>query len=112
MKKPAERLQPLQHIADNRTQQAAARLAESQRRVAQAEAKLMELRGYLRDYQMLAPASCPPMLLENRRAFAARLREAETYQAGALERARIACAEERERWLHRRREQQVLDKLL
>jgi len=110
-KTPSQRLQPIRHIAEGRTQKAARKLVDSQRRIAEAETKLRELRGYLQDYQAGAGTRLNPRLLENHRAFLAKLREAETYQAGAVERARQASAAERERWMHSRREQQVLERL-
>lgn len=110
-KSPRQRLQPIQHIADGRVDQSARRLADSQRRAAEAEAKLRELRGYLHDYQAGVGNLLDVRLLENRRAFVARLREAETFQTAAVERAHQATSAERDRWLHHRREQQVLEKL-
>lgn len=108
--KSLKRLQPIRHLAEDREQQSAKRFAESQRRLNEAESKLRELRNYLHDYQMKGGLP-DPRLLENRFAFLARLREAERYQTQAVQNARGASEQERQLWLNRRREVQVLDKL-
>lgn len=106
----SQRMAPLRRVAEGREQQAAQKLAASQQLTRTAAAKLQELRSYLRDYES-SRGLLDPDFMSNRQLFITRLREAERYQSGALERAQLAAEQERERWLKQRRDLQVLDKL-
>ncbi|MDM4770805.1 flagellar export protein FliJ [Solimonas sp. SE-A11] len=106
----SRRLVPLQTLADQREDEAARRLADVQRRHADQEARLVELRRYADEYAN-APAGPTAVLMLNRQAFLGRLREAERFQVQAVEDARLAVEAERAAWLLKRRDVSVLDQL-
>lgn len=106
----SKRLFPLQTLAETREDAAALKLAEVQRRHADQETRLQDLRRYAQEYAH-APAGATPALLLNRQAFLARLREAERFQEQAVEEARLAVEAERTTWLLKRRDVSVLDQL-
>lgn len=108
--RPSQRLVPLRRVAEGREQQAARKLASSQQLTHAAAAKLHELRSYLSEYES-SRGLLNADFMSNRQLFITRLREAERYQSGALERAQVASEQERERWLRQRRDLQVLDRL-
>lgn len=106
-----KRLQPLLQRADQREQDAMRRLAERHAQLATQEQRLTELRRYVHDYSQRGAAHGGVAMLRNRQAFVARLREAETCQLQAVERARSACDEERAHWLSEHRDLGVLEQL-
>ncbi len=106
----SRRLVPLQTLAETREDEAARRLAEVQRRHADQEARLAELRRYADEYAS-APAGPTAALMLNRQAFLSRLRDAERFQVQAVEDARLAVEAERASWLLKRRDVSVLDQL-
>lgn len=105
------RIQPLQTLAEDREDAAARRLADCQRTLSEREARLLELTRYREDYEQRASSCDTPQLLLNRRAFIARLREAEIFQRQLVEQAQQDCANERGRWLLRHRETATLEQL-
>lgn len=109
--KSSKRIEPLRHLADQKVQAAVLAFSQGQNAVAAAEAKLQELRRYIHDYERAAGTESNARLLGNRQAFLSRLREAERFQAGAVEQARKACALLRESWLAQRRDLRALDRL-
>lgn len=106
----SRRLVPLQTVAETREDEAARRLAEVQKRHADQETRLADLRRYAEEYAT-APAGPTPALMLNRQAFLTRLREAERFQVQAVEDARLAVEAERAAWLLKRRDVSVLDQL-
>ncbi len=107
----SRRIQPLQALAEEREDAAARRLAGSQRRLAERQTRLAELRRYREDYQQRGSEIDTPQLLLNRRAFIARLREAELFQQQLVEQAQRDCDNERARWLLSHRETATLEQL-
>lgn len=106
----SRRLIPLQTVAESREDEAARRLSDCQRQLAEHEARLEEIRRYAREYGE-APPQASAHLLVNRQAFLARLLEAERFQEKAVEDARLAVEAERLKWLLKRRDVSVLDQL-
>ncbi len=106
----SHRLVPLQQIADSREDEAARRLIDVQRQVAERETRLQELIDYRSEYEQRRVGSTPQLLM-NARQFIARLREAEAFQRQLVEQARQELATERGRWLSRRREVGTLEQL-
>ncbi|HEY0973708.1 MAG TPA: flagellar export protein FliJ [Solimonas sp.] len=106
----SQRLVPLQQLADTREDEAARRLLDAQRQVAEREARLQELCAYRGEYEQRLGGATPQLML-NARQFIARLREAEAFQRYLVEQARQALATERGRWLLRRREAGTLEQL-
>lgn len=104
-------LQPIQHVANLREDEAMRSLAACQQQVAEHEAKLAELQRYIQEYASTPPQAATPSLLGNRHAFLARLQEAERFQRQAVEDARARCEVERARWLLKRRDVGTLEQL-
>lgn len=105
------RLEPLKHVAELHEDEAMRQMAECQRQVAEHEARLTELQRYLQDYLGTVSAASTPALINNRHAFLAKLREAETFQNNLLAQAVTRCEVERTRWLLKRRDVGVLEQL-
>lgn len=97
----SRRLQPLLEVADQREQQAAKKLADSEQNLKAAQDRLAELRGYLADY-LAQPVPVSRSLIINRMQFINRLREAERYQQKAVEQARAQQQRQLQGWLDRR----------
>jgi flagellar FliJ protein len=107
------RLDPIRRLAQNREDDAARRLAESQAALARQEAQLREMERYLDEYSHnAAGASVAPALLANREAFLRQLAEALRWQAGAVKEAQARCDSAREHWLSKHRDTDVLEHLI
>lgn len=104
------RMQPLQQLAEVREDEAAKRLLDQQRVLGEREQRLQELSRYLAEYEGLATAHNPRLLM-NRQAFVERLREAVDMQARLVEQARSHCDVQRAEWLLQHREVSTLDQL-
>lgn len=109
-RRPSQRLEPLQQLAENREDEAGKRMLEAQRRLAEREARLAELARYRADYEN-GPREGSPRLLLNHRLFLDRLREAERFQRQLVEQSQMEIANERAGWLARHRETRTLDQL-
>lgn len=104
------RLQPLQQIAESREEEASRRLLDRQRALSERESRLNELTRYLSEYEGLAQAHNPRLLM-NRQAFVERLREAVAIQTQLVQQARSGCDVERAEWLLQRKQVATLDQL-
>ncbi len=104
------RMQPLQQLAEVREDEAARRLIDQQRVLGEREQRLQELTRYLAEYDGLASAHNPRLLM-NRQAFVERLREAVSMQTRLVEQARSHCEVQRAEWLLQHREVSTLDQL-
>jgi|ADGO01.1.fsa_nt_gi flagellar FliJ protein len=98
----AQRLQPVQRLADETERRLAQSLAAFERRVAEAEAKLSELTRYRQEYEnqfsVRAGFGISAPELRDYQAFLARLTEAIRQQGSVVQRARIERDLERTRW--------------
>lgn len=106
----SSRMRPLQQIAEMREDEAARRLLDQQRLLGERERRLDELTRYLGEYESLAQAHSPRLLI-NRQAFVERLREAVAMQSRLVEQARSHCDVQRGEWLLQRRKVSTLDQL-
>jgi flagellar protein FliJ len=107
----SSRLEPIHRIARKNEEGAVRRFVERQRLLAQQQTRLRELRGYLADYCRAPAQPQASVLLRVRREFIERLRGAVSMQEAAVEQARLACEQERARWLLAHRNTEVLDRL-
>jgi flagellar FliJ protein len=98
----AQRLQPVQHLAEENERRLARSLAAFERRVSDAEAKRDELERYRHDYERKfaerAASGIGVTDLRDYQAFLARLSEAIRQQGQIVERARSERDLERKRW--------------
>ncbi|MDR3416975.1 MAG: flagellar export protein FliJ [Nevskia sp.] len=109
----SKRLDPIHRLAQNREDEAARRLAESQQALARQEVQLQEMERYLNEYGAGTPsAPIAPALLANREAFMRQLAEALRWQAGAVADARERLESARQQWLGRHRDTDVLEHLI
>ena len=112
MNKSLLRLAPLRKLAQTREDNATQRWRERQRLLAQAEARLAELRGYLSEYEQRGSRSdTGAQWLQNRHAFILRLRQAEALQQQSVVQAQKQAQAEQAQWLAQRQRRQVLDRL-
>jgi flagellar FliJ protein len=109
----AKRLDPIRRLAQNREDDAARRLAETQAALERKEAQLKEMERYLNEYGGgRQGASLMPSLLANRDAFLRQLTEALRWQAGAVVEARSQLERARDLWLDKHRDTDVLENLI
>jgi len=109
----SERLDPIHRLAQNREDEAARRLAESQQALARQETQLQEMERYLREYSEGMPTTpIAPSMLANREAFLRQLAEALRWQANAVADARGRLERARQQWLGRHRDTDVLEHLM
>jgi flagellar FliJ protein len=98
----AQRLQPVQHLADENERRLARSLADHERRLGEAEAKCRELERYRTEYEQRfserAALGIGATDLRDYQAFLARLSEAIRQQRQVVERARSERDLERTRW--------------
>jgi flagellar FliJ protein len=98
----AQRLQPVQHLAEENERRLARSLAAFERRVSDAEAKRDELERYRHEYERKfaerAASGIGVTDLRDYQAFLARLSEAIRQQGQIVERARTERDLERKRW--------------
>jgi flagellar FliJ protein len=98
----AKRLQPVQQLADENERRLAQSVAAFDRRLAEAETKLMELTRYRQEYEhqfsARAGLGMGATALRDYQAFLARLTEAIRQQGTLVQRARIERDLERTRW--------------
>lgn len=97
----------LNRVAERNEEEALAALRAAEARLAEATALHGELGRYLDDYQRRPVAVPSPMILENQRQFLAKLDEALSAQARAIEAANGRVAVAREAWLATRRELRI-----
>jgi len=108
-----KRLDPIRRIAQNREDDAARRLAESQAALQRHEAQLQEMERYMNEYGSgRAGSTLMPSLLANREAFLRQLAEALRWQAGAVREARSHLDQARDLWLNKHRDTDVLEALI
>ena len=104
------RLKPIQKVANGREDRALDGFLQSQKKLAEAQARLVELCNYQQSYN--APmARLAPAMLANRAAFLDKLHAAIEYQRKAIAQAQAALEVERARWLLASRDVRVLDRL-
>jgi flagellar FliJ protein len=109
----SKRLDPIHRLAQNREDDAARRLAESQQALMRQEVQLQEMERYLREYSSGTPAGpIAPSMLANREAFLRQLGEALRWQAKAVEEARGRLDRARQQWVGRHRDTDVLEQLI
>src|SRR5688572_22044215 len=100
--KRTQRMEMVQRVVDDTERQRAERLAASEKRVAECEAKLAELEsyqaGYARDFVSRAGAGIGAVGLRDYQTFLARLTEAVRQQTQLLTRARAERDAERLNW--------------
>jgi flagellar FliJ protein len=98
----AQRLQPVQQLAEEKERRLAQRLAACEQRVAEAERKLMELKHYREEYERQFAARAGlgmgATALRDYQVFLARLSEAIRQQTDLAARARTERDAERARW--------------
>ena len=107
----SSRVKPLRDAAQRTEDSAVQRLVERQHALAAQEKKLGELRGYAEDYSRPPSAALSVPMARSRREFLERLRQAVALQEVAVQKARLACEQERARWLAAHRSTEVLDRL-
>jgi len=99
----SKRLKPVERFTDEAERDCAQRLAGAQRRLAEAERRHRELRGYLEEYQnMFAQRGRAGMGVSGMRdyqTFIARLTEGVQAQQGTVEQLSAECERERAQWL-------------
>jgi flagellar protein FliJ len=109
-------MQLVQRVTDERERQHARRLAHSRARVAQHEAKLLELQGYhagyLRDFGARVAGGIGGAGLREFQAFLARLAEAIRQQEELLHKARTESDAERGHWQSAAQRSQIMDKVV
>src|SRR5581483_3483837 len=108
----SRRLEPIQRLAQGREDDAARRLAESQRALERQEAQLRDMQRYLDEYSASPGGLLTPSLLANREAFLRQLAEALRWQAGAVGEARNRLELARQHWVGRHRDTDVVERLL
>lgn len=98
----ARRMKPVQNLYDDTERRLAMALAASERKVAEAEAKLQELERYRLDYDeqfaQRAGGGIGVTALRDYQAFLARLSEAIRQQQAVVKRVRSERDAERQRW--------------
>lgn len=109
----AKRLEPVQDLADEAERRLAQGVAGFERRVTEAEAKLLELQRYLAEYEQQFAARAGKgigvMELRDYQAFLARLGEAIQQQRGLVRRAQSERDAERLRWQDAAKRVKALD---
>lgn len=109
----AKRLEPVQNLADEAERRLAQGVAGFERRVREAEAKLLELQRYLAEYEHQFAARAGKgigvMELRDYQAFLARLGEAIQQQRGLVQRAQSERDAERLRWQDAAKRVKALD---
>lgn len=109
----ADRLKPVQNVIDNAEKRLAQSLAAFERRVAEAEGKLDELRRYRGEYErqfaQRAASGMGATELRDFQAFLARLTEAMRQQQSVVERVRADRDAERLRWQDAAKRAKALD---
>lgn len=113
---PTRRLQLVQRVTDERERRHAQRLALSLSKVAQSEAKLAELEGYLRDYkrelERRTAAGIGGAGLREFQAFLAKLATAIDQQAQIVNQARAESEAERLHWRGAAQRSKIVDKVV
>ncbi|MFC4727327.1 flagellar export protein FliJ [Coralloluteibacterium thermophilus] len=107
----SRRMQPLLDRAKEREDRLARELAEQQRRQAEQEGRLEELRRYAEEYAQAGQGTVAPALLANRYAFVARIDHAITQQRQNVDRSRERVDIERARLMMASRDAKVMEKL-
>jgi flagellar FliJ protein len=109
----ADRLQPVQNLADDAERRAALRVAAAERSQREAEAKLSDLENYAADYQRQYTGRVAGGIgvteLRDYQAFLARLNDAIRQQRAIVSRARHDCDAERLRWQDAAKRAKALD---
>ena len=109
----AKRLQPVQELVDDAEKRLAQSVAGFERRVSEAETKLLELERYRGEYEQQLNARAAQGIgvtdLRDYQAFLARLGEAIRQQGGVLQRTRHERDAERLRWQDAARRVKALD---
>ncbi len=113
----AERFEGLKHLASGREADAARRLADCRSDLDSKEAELIQLRGYLDDYRRETEREDKVLdtaRWRNSRAFLSRLNAVVTIREGEFEAAKERYRQEaeswRERYLHTKALEQLVDK--
>ena len=113
---PTQRLQLVQRVTDEKKRQHARRLAQSRTRVAQCEAKLLELKGYQASYAREFDQRCATGIggagIREFQAFLAKLAEAVRQQEELLRKARSESDSEQIDWQVAAQRSQIMDKVV
>ena len=111
--KRADRLQPVQNLADDAERRQAQRVAVAERQQREAETKLTDLERYAEDYQRQYTDRVANGIgvteLRDYQAFLARLQDAIRQQRTIVSRARMDCETERLRWQDAAKRVKALD---
>lgn len=109
----ADRLQPVQNLADDAERRAALRVATAERNQREAESKLSDLERYVEDYERQyterAANGIGVTELRDYQAFLARLNDAIRQQRAIVSRARSESDAERVRWQDAAKRAKALD---
>lgn len=112
----SKRMQPVQHVAHGREQDAMRRLGESQQFLDAQKARLQELRAYREQYTREFAASGGGGLQATRvrdyRVFLARLGEAIAQQEALISRYESQHEQTRREWVESRSHSQAIDKVV
>ena len=112
----SERLAPVQQVLGHSEQARARELGEAQRRLAEAEAKLAELRNYhsdyLQAYRKRAEDGTSVTALRDFQAFLARLEQALSQQDSLVSQAREAVQTRRSNWQGAAREVKAVESVV
>ncbi len=114
--RPAQRLQLVQRVTDEKKRQHARRLAQTRARVAECEAKLKELQGYhasyAREFDQRVASGIAGSGIREFQAFLAKLAEAVRQQDELLRKARSESESARTTWQGAAQRSQIMDKVV
>ena len=112
----SKRMQPVQHVAHGREQDAMQKLGQSQQYLDSQLSRLEELRAYCEQYSREFAASGETGLdatrLRDYRAFLSRLGEAIRQQEALIVRYRSQHEQHRQQWIESRTHSQAVDKVV
>ncbi len=104
--KRSQRLEPVVRVAENREQQAARSLGDSQSALNQAQQRLNELKNYREEYiqrfHTTGAVGMSAMQMGDYRLFLSNLSRAIEQQAGLVEQAAAVVEQQRQQWFTRR----------
>ncbi len=104
--KRSQRLEPVVRVAENREQQAARSLGDSQSALNQAQQRLNELKNYREEYiqrfHTTGAAGMSAVQMRDYRLFLSNLSRAIEQQAGLVEKAATVVEKQRQQWFSRR----------
>jgi flagellar export protein FliJ len=107
-----DRLELLQRVADRGEDESRRAFAVARQYFEQQQQMQQDLQGYLEEYQQISTTTVSAALLENRRLFVARLRQAVDSQARQVESALATLQQAEARWLESRRALRIAEQML